>query len=185
MKTSFVPALFTPLLLLGLTTPGEGQTLEDLAFLSGCWEGPLSRGGVIEEYYSAPTDNQIVGTTRYIRDGHTVMFEFSSITHDSTGIVLWPYPRGNKSADGFWLTTVDGHGAVFEAPEHDFPKRISYIIESPDVRIARIDDGTDGGQSTEWRLERVAGGRWQVAGTARATSYQPPATSHPPGSLTA
>lgn len=171
MKTSFVPALFTPLLLLGLTTPGEGQTLEDLAFLSGCWEGPLSRGGVIEEYYSAPTDNQIVGTTRYIRDGHTVMFEFSSITHDSTGIVLWPYPRGNKSADGFWLTTVDGHGAVFEAPEHDFPKRISYIIESPDVRIARIDDGTDGGQSTEWRLERVASGWWQEP-------REPPATSH-------
>jgi hypothetical protein len=155
MKISFVPALFAPLLLLVLTTPGEGQTLDDLAFLSGCWVGPLSRGGVIEEFYSAPTDNQIVGTTRYIRDGQTVMFEFSSITHDSTGIVLWPYPRGHKS-DGFRLTAIDGHGAVFEAPEHDFPKRISYIIESPDVRIALIDDGTDSGKSTEWRLTRVS-----------------------------
>ena len=97
-----------------------------------------------------------MGTTRYLRDGHTVMFEFSSIVHDSSGIVLWPSPRGHKSADGFRLTAVDGHGAVFEAPEHDFPKRISYIIESSDVRIARIDDGIDGGQATEWRMERVA-----------------------------
>lgn len=156
MKINCVPALFSPLLLLVLTTPGEGQTLDDLAFLSGCWEGPLSRGGVIEEFYSAPSGNLIVGTTRYIRDGRTVMFEFSSIVHDSAGIVLWPYPRGNKSADGFRLTTVDGHGAVFEAPEHDFPKRISYLIESADVRIARIDDGTEGGQATEWRLTRVS-----------------------------
>jgi hypothetical protein len=156
MSVNAVPTLFTVCTLLLVPNPVAGQSLDDLAFLSGCWEGPLSRGGVIEEFYSAPTDNQIVGTTRYIRDGHTVMFEFSSIVHDSTGIVLWPYPRGHKSADGFRLTTVDGHGAVFEAPEHDFPKRISYILESPDVRIARIDDGTDTGQSTEWRLTRAS-----------------------------
>ncbi len=156
MKIHAVRALVPLFALLVLASPGESQSLDDLAFLSGCWEGPLSRGGAIEEFYSAPSDNLIVGTTRYLRDGHTVMFEFSSIVHDSTGIVLWPYPRGNKSADGFRLTNVDGHGAIFEAPEHDFPKRISYIIESPDVRIARIDDSTDGGQATEWRMERVA-----------------------------
>ena len=156
MKIHAVRALVPLFALLVLASPGESQSLDDLAFLSGCWEGPLSRGGAIEEFYSAPSDNLIVGTTRYLRDGHTVMFEFSSIVHDSSGIVLWPYPRGQKSADGFRLTSVDGHGAVFEAPEHDFPKRISYIIESPDVRIARIDDGIDGGQATEWRMERVA-----------------------------
>ena len=156
MKINSVRALFLLFALLVLASPSQSQSLDDLAFLSGCWEGPLSRGGAIEEFYSAPSDNLIVGTTRYLRDGHTVMFEFSSIVHDSSGIVLWPYPRGHKSADGFRLTSVDGHGAVFEAPEHDFPKRISYIIESPDVRIARIDDGIDGGQSTEWRLTRVS-----------------------------
>jgi len=156
MKISAVRILFPLIALLVLARAGESQTLDDLAFLSGCWQGPLSRGGAIEEFYSAPSDNLIVGTTRYLRDGHTVMFEFSSIVHDSSGIVLWPYPRGHKSADGFRLTSVDGHGAVFEAPEHDFPKRISYIVESPDVRIARIDDGIDGGQATEWRLTRVS-----------------------------
>ncbi len=156
MKIHAVPALFPLFVLLVLATQGESQSLDDLAFLSGCWEGPISRGGAIEEFYSAPSDNLIVGTTRYLRDGHTVMFEFSSIVHDSSGIVLWPYPRGQKSADGFRLTTVDSHGAIFEAPEHDFPKRISYIVEAPDVRIARIDDGIDGGQSTEWRLTRVS-----------------------------
>ena len=156
MKIACVPALLALLALPVFASPGESQTLDDLAFLSGCWEGPLARGGVIEEFYSAPSGNLIVGSTRYLRDGRTVMFEFSSIVHDSSGIVLWPYPRGQKSIDGFQLTSVDGHGAIFEAPEHDFPKRISYIIESPDVRIARIDDGTDGGQSTEWRLTRTS-----------------------------
>ncbi len=156
MRISVACTWSTAFAVLVIAKPVVGQTLDDLAFLSGCWEGPLSRGGAIEEFYSAPSDNLIVGTTRYLRDGHTVMFEFSSIVHDSSGIVLWPYPRGHKSADGFRLTSVDGHGAVFEAPEHDFPKRISYIIESPDVRIARIDDGADGGQATEWRLTRAS-----------------------------
>lgn len=155
MRVDAMKSLVTVLALLVVANPVAGQSLDDLAFLSGCWEGPLSRGGVIEEFYSAPSDNLIVGTTRYLRDGQAVMFEFSGIEHDSAGVTLWPYPRGNKSADGFRLTVVDSNGAVFEAPEHDFPKRISYIIESPDVRIARIDDGTDDGQSTEWRLKRT------------------------------
>lgn len=156
MRIRIVRAWSAAVALLVIAKPVVGQTLDDLAFLSGCWEGPLSSGGVIEEFYSAPSDNLIVGTTRYLRDGRTVMFEFTSIVHDSSGIVLWPYPRGHKSTDGFRLTSIDGHGAVFEAPEHDFPKRISYIVESPNIHIARIDDGTDGGQATEWRLERVA-----------------------------
>ena len=137
---------------------GEAQTpgLMDLAFMSGCWEGPLSRGGTIEEFYSTPSENLIVGTTRYIRDGQTVMFEFTQITTDDDGIVLLPYPRGSASEHPFRLTTLNDSLAVFEAPEHDFPKRISYIVVSPEAHIARVDDGTDGGKAQEWLLSRVA-----------------------------
>ena len=67
-----VRTLATTFALLVLASQGEAQTLDDLAFMSGCWEGPLSRGGTIEEFYSPPTENMIVGTTRYVRDGRTV-----------------------------------------------------------------------------------------------------------------
>jgi hypothetical protein len=155
-RGTVVPTLAITLALLVSASPGQAQTLGDLAFMSGCWEGPLSRGGTIEEFYSAPTDNLIVGTTRYVRDGQTVMFEFTQITTDDEGILLLPYPRGSASEHPFRLTALDDSLAVFEAPEHDFPKRISYIVVSPDAHIARIDDGTDGGKSQEWRLSRVA-----------------------------
>ena len=124
--------------------------------MSGCWEGPLSRGGVIEEFYSTPTENLMVGATRYVRDGQTVMFEFTQITTDDEGIILLPYPRGIASEHPFRLTTLDDSLAVFEAPEHDFPKRISYIALSPDEHLVKIDDGTEGGQTTQWRLSRVS-----------------------------
>jgi hypothetical protein len=143
-------------LVLRTTLEAQAVRLSELSFMSGCWEGPLSRGGTIEEFYSAPTENLIVGTTRYVRDGQTVMFEFTQITTDDEGILLLPYPRGSASEHPFRLTALDDSLAVFEAPEHDFPKRISYIVTSPDAHIARVDDGTDDGKAQEWLLNRVA-----------------------------
>ncbi len=135
---------------------GQVFSLDDLAFMSGCWLGPAGEETAIEEFYSSPSDNLMVGTTRYLRNGKTVMFEFAQITVDSTGIVLLPYPRGRASADAFRLTTLEDGHAIFEAPEHDFPKRIIYRREGADVRIARIDGGEGSAKVQEWRMERVA-----------------------------
>ena len=135
---------------------GQPHSLDELAFMAGCWRGPAGGTTVIEEYYSTPSNNLMVGTTRYLRDGRTVMFEFTQITADSTGIFLLPYPRGRPSEDAFRLTVLQSGRAVFEAPEHDFPKRIIYRSESADVRIARIDGGAGSTQVQEWRMERVS-----------------------------
>ncbi len=135
---------------------GQEYSLDELAFMTGCWRAPAGATTVMEEFYSTPSNNLMVGTTRYLRDGRTVMFEFTQITADSTGITLLPYPRGRASEDAFHLTVLEDGRAVFEAPEHDFPKRIIYHRESADVRIARIDGGTGSTQAQEWRLERVS-----------------------------
>ncbi len=133
-------------------------TLEDLAFLRGCWEGSFEgrRGtGTIEEYYTSPSSNVILGTTRYIHEGRTVQFEFSLILADSTGILLRPYPGGKASPDDFRLTSMDGWRAVFESPEHDYPKRIIYWTEADGTRVARIDGGSDDPGGSEWRMRAV------------------------------
>ncbi len=151
-----------------------GPTLADLAFMRGCWEGSFEsrRGaGTIEEFYTSPSANIIVGTTRYNRDGRTVQFEFSLILADSSGILLRPYPGGRASADDFRLTELKGGRAVFESPEHDYPKRIIYWTEADGTRVARIDGGTDDPGGSEWRMRPVP---CPAAATTSARPANPP-----------
>lgn len=137
-------------------TPAAGQswTLDDLRFMSGCWEGTFGNGGVMEEFYSTPSANLMVGTTRYLRGARVVQFEFTRVERDSTGTIwMIPYPSGRMSEDPFRLTTWDGREAVFEAPEHDYPKRILYRRLEDGRRVARIDGGPDDTGGQEWILQ--------------------------------
>lgn len=146
------------MLTLGSAVPGAPSRetpLKALAFMSGCWRGSSAPGVAVEEFYTAPVPNLMLGTTRYLRDGYAVQFEFSKITPDSTGIFLLPYPGGQPSEHPFRLIQVDSASAMFEAPEHDFPRRIHYAVDDEGRLTARIDDGTDGRVLT-WRMDRVA-----------------------------
>lgn len=132
--------------------------LARVAFMAGCWEGTFrdqAGRGVIEEHYTRPTTNTMLGTTRYIRDGRTVQFEFTLIEGDSTGVRLIPYPNGRRSTHAFILTRSALDQAVFEAPEHDFPKRILYRQDGSLGLRARIDAGTGETEAREWYLRKA------------------------------
>ena len=109
----------------------------------------------MEEFYTAPSHNLILGTTRYLRDGAAVQYEFTRIEHRNGEIVMTPYPGGKPSEDGFTLTTMSESEAVFEAPEHDYPKRIIYRANPDGTRTARIDGGKDDPGGSEWILAAV------------------------------
>lgn len=132
-----------------------GQTLEELGFMTGCWKGELENGAALEEIYTAPSTNLILGISRYMRDGRAVQYEFSRITADSTGIELLPFPGGNPSEHAFRLTALRGDAATFEAPEHDFPKRIRYSRAPDGSLTARVDGGTEDPRAQEWRMMPV------------------------------
>ncbi|HEU4524290.1 MAG TPA: DUF6265 family protein, partial [Gemmatimonadales bacterium] len=42
---------------------GTSPTLADLAFMAGCWRGPSGDGVTIEEYYTAPSENLMLGVS--------------------------------------------------------------------------------------------------------------------------
>ena len=131
------------------------QELDQLEFMSGCWRGEYSPGRFIEEFYSTPSANLMVGTTRYLAGDVTRQFEFSRITRDETGIVLLPFPGGTPSEHAFRLTSISEGRVVFEAPEHDYPKRIIYHTRDDGWRVARIDGG-EGDEGMEWPMQRVS-----------------------------
>jgi len=128
-------------------------SLSQLSFMSGCWRGASAGGGTIEEFYTTPSANLILGATRYLRGGRAVDFEFAMITQEDSGIVLIPHPKGVRSPARFPLKELQAGRATWENLAHDFPKRIIYRRDSSGELVARVEG--DGGQGQEWRMRRV------------------------------
>jgi hypothetical protein len=141
-----------------LVPPVEAPpTLTGLAFMAGCWRGESGDGVTIEEYYTAPTENLILGLTRYTRRGRVTSYEFSTIAREDTAIILTPRPAGQEPAP-FRLTRFESQSAVWENPAHDYPTLIAYR-RSGDSLVARIEGpGREGKRSFEWRMGRASCG---------------------------
>lgn len=149
-------AAFPLAVALGVVAPGApAQTLADLGFMTGCWRGTTPSGIVIEESYTTPSDNVMLGTTRYLEGTRARQFEFTLITADEEAVTLLPYPGGRASEHAFTLTAVGEGSARFEAPEHDFPRRIAYHRASDGWLVARIDGGEGSDRSQQWRMAPV------------------------------
>ena len=137
----------------------QATPLDALSFMTGCWRGAFGGGaagpGTIEEYYSTPTSNMIIGVTRFVRGGRTVDFEFTRIVAGDSGITLMPQPRG-RPPTSFRMTSIDSVSALWENPQHDFPQKISYRRLAGDSIVAAIEGpGQNGTQRMEWRMEKV------------------------------
>lgn len=135
----------------GTTVPPAAPNgpLDAVAFMAGTWcSNPSPGGTMIEEHYSTPSANLVLGTTRYIRDGATVGHEITRIEADSAGVVLTPTPSG-QAAVPFRLAESAPGRAAFENPEHDFPVRIEY--ERVGVELVARALGADG-TGPEWRM---------------------------------
>lgn len=130
--------------------------VSDLGFMAGCWRGVTRSGTTIEEFYTAPSSNLIIGTTRYVRDGRVVDFEFTRIDQTDSGAVITPHPKGVRSVS-FAPKVVEGNRIVWENPTHDFPQRILYNRVAGDTLVARIEGRTPSGdRALEWRMTRSA-----------------------------
>jgi len=131
-------------------------TLKELGFMAGCWRGASANGAVIDEYYTPPSDNVMLGVSRYTKGGRVTGYEFSTITaRGDSDLVLTPRPEGQTPAE-FSLTKLEPGAAVWSNPQHDFPRVISYRKLGNDSLVARIEGpGPGGTRSSEWRMRRV------------------------------
>ena len=126
-------------------------TVNDLAWLAGSWVGETKSGMRMEEHWTAPNGNTMIGIHRDVGKGRTMLFEFLRIAVQNDQIVYLSMPNGRSPATPFPLKEVSGTRVVFENPTHDFPQRIIYWKDGNDLR-ARI-EGTMNGKagSEEWR----------------------------------
>jgi hypothetical protein len=149
--------------LAGSAVPTAGPTarlrpsLKDLGFMAGCWRGQSDDGSVIDEYYTPPSENLMLGVSRYTKGGRVTTYEFSTIAvRGDSDLVLTPRPAGQAPAD-FNLTKLSPGLAVWGNPKHDFPQVISYRRLGSDSLAARIEGpGANGTESAEWKMGEVS-----------------------------
>lgn len=70
------------------TSKNHPEGLKALAFMHGTWEGKSSSGSYVEEYWSAPEGDSLVGHCRFIKDSRTTFYEILAIVKLSDSTVL-------------------------------------------------------------------------------------------------
>jgi Domain of unknown function (DUF6265) len=137
--------LFILLLLVALApaeTAAPSSSVQDLAWLSGCWasiDGEAGSG----ETWTSPAGGTLLAVGRTVKSGKTVSHEFMQIRETGPGqIAFIALPSGQKEAS-FPLVRLSGQEAVFENPQHDFPQRVIYRREG-DLLTGRVEGRIDG-----------------------------------------
>ena len=137
-------------LLSGRSAGQEKPALDALSWMAGSWVGE-SRGIAMEEHWTKPSGNSMIGVHRDVGKGRTLSFEFLRIVQEGDQITYLAMPGGRSPATPFPLKEVAGTRVVFENPKHDFPQRVIYWKDGADLR-ARIEGTMNGKEgSQEWR----------------------------------
>ena len=140
----------------GEKSPAEA-TLSDLAWLAGYWMSD-KRGTLAEECWLPPEGGAMLGLHRDAFDDGNMFFEYLRIMQTADGIVYYATPRGHDTTK-YKLTALSVNGnsaqAVFENPDHDFPRLIRYMLIENGLR-AEV-EGTEDDQKviSVWVWQRA------------------------------
>ena len=112
-------------------------TINDFAWLSGCWENQNSKLSR-DETWSKPAGGSMIGMGRTVVNGKTTEYEFMRIHQEADGIYYTALPSGQTETT-FKLIKMDGKKVIFENPTHDFPQRVIYGQNPDGSLFARIE----------------------------------------------
>jgi hypothetical protein len=132
----------------------QTATLENLAWLTGCWEGRQGQA-IVEEIWSKPRGGSMIGLGRTVKDGKTTSFEFMQFREENGSLVFLPQPQGGARVS-FPLKDSFVEKLTFENKEHDFPQRVIYERKGPGLLLAAV-EGTYKGKAEreEFQLRKV------------------------------
>jgi len=122
--------------------------LDVLSWLAGTWIND-DGGRHIEEIWTSPASDLMLGMSRTLKDGTTASFEFMRISVRADGVFYVAQPRGKPPVE-FPLQSWDGAQAVFVNPGNgDHLKRIIYRHNPDGSFTARIEGANQGAEFAE------------------------------------
>jgi hypothetical protein len=154
--------LLLPLAIVLLTAVAHAQapaakpTLQDFAWLAGHWRIEQA-DRIIDEHWMVPAGNLMMGMARNVQAGKVREYESTLLRQEPNGDILYVASPAKQSEATFKLTSLRDGEAVFENPEHDFPKKIVYARQADGSLLAWIEGpGRDGKpRRVEYPFKRV------------------------------
>ena len=120
-------------------------TVQDLAWMTGSWAGPMGGGQVLEENWTAPRAGSIAAVVRMLGQDATSMVELISIEEEGDSLVLhiqqWdpgfsPRPGG---AQKLVLHAVGENRVAWEAVGEGGMRSLAYARPAPDTFTIDVD----------------------------------------------
>jgi hypothetical protein len=99
----------------------------------------------------------MMGMARNIQGGKVREYEFTLLRQETNGDIFYVASPSKQTETSFKLTSLRDGVAVFENPQHDFPKKIIYARQPDGSLLAAIEGpGRDGkARRVEYPFERV------------------------------
>ena len=143
--------------------PKSSPMLADAEWLAGQWRNGPDTKGDWEEYWSTPRDGVMIGAFR-LKQNTGQLYEFLLIEEEKDGVWMrLRHYRGKmqemeKEPLRLKLISSADKKLVFENPDHDKPKRVTYQFEAPSTMLATIETQRDG-KAAKFTLKFVRGGK--------------------------
>jgi hypothetical protein len=142
--------ILTLLLVLALSSIYAQTDLSQLEWLTGIWNrtnAKPGRSGV--EIWKKKSADEFVGKGINLRGTDTVFVEKLKIIVKEGAVFYVADVPENKEPVLFKATSVTASSVVFENPQHDFPKKITYELDGKKLKAV-----SGGGNSMEFWFER-------------------------------
>ena len=140
--------------MLAIAAVPQTPTLADISWISGDWQTEPGGKRQIDEHWTAVAGASMLGMGRTVAGDKTVEFEYLRIEQRPDGIYYVAHPKARCPGTDFKLTRASATEAVFENPQHDFPKRIIYR-KTGDDSLTATTDGGEGSKAISFTYRRI------------------------------
>ena len=134
--------------------PTQTTSLADMSWIAGDWQTAPGGRAQSEEHWTPVAGATMLGMSRTVAGEKMVEFEYLRIEQRADGIYYVAHPKARCPGTDFKLTKASATEAVFENPQHDFPKRIIYRKTGDDSLTASIDAG-EGSKAMTFAFRRM------------------------------
>ncbi len=145
-------------MLMGLPSVTSAQasaSVEDLAWLAGCWASVGGQAGSGEQW-TVPAGKTLLGVSRTVQNSKTVAYEFLQIRETEAGEIEYIAKPSGQTEATFLMVRLSEGEVVFENPGHDFPQRIIYRLKAEGNLEARIEGEVKGEVRTaDFPMKRI------------------------------
>jgi hypothetical protein len=132
----------------------QTPSIADVSWIAGDWQTVPGGRRQIEEHWTKAAGGSMMGMSRTVAGDKMVEFEYLRIEQRSDGVYYVAHPKARCPGTDFKLTRASATEAVFENPQHDFPKRITYRKTGDDGLTASIDGG-EGSKAMSFTFQRI------------------------------